>query len=336
MSNFEDGMAVGLAIARKKKSGGKETEVEWKYPDEFPPLPDAGKGEVILLIRPWEERSRICLSMTTYSIMEHGVPEGYAVTIDWGDGDVLNKTEGFGYEEKIEHEYSSEHFGQYVFIRFSSPEVYMPYYGKTVRVISGLDGLGKTSAGYLTRVLAACVGKRAVSYGGDYSFNPVYVRFLADDFTETTMKRDLECDSENGFSGEYRSILRNFTGDGTKRIDFVNQPVYLGGHGSGNGYVLCTLTGLEKLTSLDGVYVNFFRNAYALRKLVLPELTEIPENFLSYNNSIEEIYLPKCTKVGASALSGNKSLRKVVLPVNCEIDSTAFAKNPNYVEIVYV
>ncbi|MDY2848593.1 MAG: hypothetical protein SOU50_10320, partial [Oscillospiraceae bacterium] len=60
MSDFDEGMAVGLAIGRKKFSGGsKEIESDWVYPEYWPALPNAGTGEVILLIQPWENHSKI-------------------------------------------------------------------------------------------------------------------------------------------------------------------------------------------------------------------------------------------------------------------------------------
>lgn len=315
------------------QGGRKETEAEWTYPDEWPTLPDAGKGEVILLIRPWSERSKICLKVG--SLGTAYVPEGYIVTIDWGDGDVLHKTDFPSSSELIEHEYSADYFGKYVLIRFKSPEVEITQNDEIVRVASGLNGLGKNSAGYLQSVLAACVGKRAISFDNGPGFGTMYVRFMADDFNKTTMSTSLYyiSNSEHGFSGEYRQILYNYIRQNTKRVDFIGKPEYLGGYGSEYGYSLCTVTGLDKLSVMDSS-VGMFKGNYALKKLSLPELTEVPSAFFTYNYSLEEIHLPKCTKVCSSAFSNNYALRKVVLSANCEIDSTAFANNYQYVEII--
>ena len=323
-----------LLGAYQEGGGTKEIESDWVYPEEWPALPNAGTGEAVLLIQPWENHSKI--SLCIYTTFNSQLPDGYIVTIDWGDGEVLYKTTFSSTGEKIEHEYSSEHFGQYIFIRFFSPEFHVPsgVEGETKRIFACLAGFGSTSDGYIKNVLAACVGNRSVSYETNLSFNSIYTRFLTNDFNETTMdsfKCDYNSDSQK-YSGEYRNILYTYMDKYSKRIDFVYPPEYLGGYRLPSWNTLRTVTGLDKLTALGKTY--FFTNCYALRKISLPELAELTEGCFGSDYSLEEVYMPKCTKICASALSNCWSLRKVTVSAECEIDSTALANNYQYVEII--
>lgn len=322
-----------LLGAYQENGGTKEVETEWTYPADWPALPDAGTGEAILLIRPWEGHSKLCLNMGTSQYSD--LPEGYAVTIDWGDGEILTKTE-FSSSEEVEHEYSEEFFGQYIFVRFCSPDMEKVYESASYRCYSGLNGFGKKTSGYISSILAACVGKKSFSYECDGSFAPIYVKFLADDFNETSMNMTWSTSSANayGYCGEYRYTLSVYTSGNTRRIDFVNKPVYIGGERPNSGYHLCTITGLEKLTTLSSSFIYMLQNSYALWRVSLPELTEVPENYFRYCYSLEEVYLPKCTKIGANAFSSNQFLRKVTVAADCEIDSTAFANNSQFVDII--
>ncbi|MGN0379099.1 MAG: leucine-rich repeat protein, partial [Butyrivibrio sp.] len=326
MSDYDDGLATGYAIARKKFSGGgtKEVESEWVYPEYWPALPNAGTGEVILLICPYDEQYKISLRVLTNNF-NYRLPEGYTITIDWGDGETLTKTEFSSEFENIEHEYSSDLFGQYVFIKFHSPEEYVSTgtEGETLRHYSCLVGFGSTSTGYIQYVLAACVGKRAFAVESRF-FNPMYVRFLADDLNETTMTTNMSnySNSTQHFAGEYRSMLNVYTGSRTKRIDFTNPPEYLGGYNPPMWTVLSKITGLEKLKTI-GVS-SFFRNMQAIRKLSLPSLISLPSTCLDSCYSLEELYIPKCTTFEGTSISSCYSLQKVTVPADSTIDSSTF------------
>ena len=322
-----------LLGAYQEGGGTKEIESEWVYPEYWPALPNAGTGEVILLIRPYGEQYKISLRVYTYN-HNYRLPEGYTVTIDWGDGETLTKTEFSNTYEDIEHEYSSDFFGQYVFIKFHSPEEYVPtgMEGETLRHYSSLVGFGSTSTGYIQYVFAACVGKRAFVIE-NRSFNPMYVRFLADDLDETTMTTNMSdySNSTQHFAGEYRSILYVYTGSRTKRIDFVNPPEYLGGYNPPNWTVLQKITGLENLKTI-GVS-SFFRNMQAIRKLSLPSLTALPSTCLDSCYSLEELYIPKCTTFAGTSITRCYALQKVTLPADSTIDSSTF-QGYHYIEII--
>lgn len=325
-----------LLLGAYQEGSGKEVESDWVYPEYWPALPNAGTGEVILLIRPYDEQYKISLRVYKY-FYDHLLPEGYTITIDWGDGETLTKTEFSNNYENIEHEYSSDFFGQYVFVKFHSPEYYVSTgtEGETLRHISGLVGFGSTSAGYVQYVLAACVGKRAFVFENrTFTFNPIYVRFLTDDLNETTMDTSM-CDYSNStqhYAGEYRSILLVYTGSRTKRIDFVNPPEYLGGYGPPQWNVMQKITGLDNLKTIG--FSSFFNNMQSIRKLSLPSLTALPSNCLSSCYSLEELYIPKCTTFEGTSITNCYALQKVTLPAESDIDRSTFQYCYHYIEII--
>ena len=204
--------------------------------------------------------------------------------------------------------------------------------GETLRHYSSLVGFGSTSTGYIQYVFAACVGKRAFVIENRI-FNPMYVRFLADDLDETTMTTNMSdySNSTQHFAGEYRSILYVYTGSRTKRIDFVNPPEYLGGYNPPNWTVLQKITGLENLKTI-GVS-SFFRNMQAIRKLSLPSLTALPSTCLDSCYSLEELYIPKCTTFAGTSITRCYALQKVTLPADSTIDSSTF-QGYHYIEII--
>jgi hypothetical protein len=339
MSSFDEGLAVGLAIGKKKFSGGEiiEKEVGWTYPDGWPELPEAGTGETVLMIQPSEKYNKISLCLETDEYSK--IPDSYNVTVDWGDGEQTEANElGHAVYDYPEHEYSEEFYGKYIFITIYSPEAYADTSDDhKIMVYTSVNGFYKTSSSncYISYVLAACVGNRAFSINTRYPFNPVYTKFMIKELTETTANNVCSDSDEYGCSGYYRNSLYTFGGSYTKRIDFKYPPEYLGGYYCPSLTQLRTVTGLEQVRALC-VNNYTFSQWSSILKIELPSLTALAANSFVYCASLEEVYLTSCGEIAENAFNTCTFLRKVVVPTGCVISENAFNNCNQCINIVYV
>lgn len=339
MSDFDEGLAAGLAIGKKK--WGKnvtETEVEWKYPDDWPALPKAGEGECILLIRPSESRKKIRLALNTY--YDGNLTANYETTINWGDGNIQsfdkNSIEYYFYPE---HEYADDLAGQYLLIRIQTMYDYIQNGdGTTHRISTGVRGLANPSqsAEYLHSVLAASVGTGLESSVAAAPFQAMYVRFEMTDINELSVDSIYNDWSAKPYSGYYRYTYSVFTSDLTKRIDFTGSPKIFGSAYSYPLYDIKTISGVDSITKIHEGSSNIFSNSRAIEKLSFPNVLELGKNMWNNNYGVREIYLPKCTKIGANCFCSNYCLQKLTVAKGCEIDPTALQNNYQYVEIIEV
>lgn len=83
MSDFDDGMVIGLAIGKKKFKGGGSTEKKWEYPTEWLPLPTPAENEVCFLIMLNKDKFEGG-ELKLHSRFNNQSGDG--VVIDWGDG----------------------------------------------------------------------------------------------------------------------------------------------------------------------------------------------------------------------------------------------------------
>lgn len=333
MADFDDGLVIGLAIGKKKfKGGSKEIEVEWDYPDYWPPLPDAGEGECIFLIRPSADRNKFKIILNLYQNTYSGTE-----TIDWGDGNVEEiKLNINSSPIKLSHEYADSYIGQYLFIKLQTAFFYRTDGDVTHRCQTSVSCDSDTSG--CTYALAASVGRSLCCYASYSSFNPMYVRFCMDDLNELSASNTYNDNSAYPYTGYYRALFQQFTGSYTRRIDFTGNPTVFGtAYNSGMPY-LTTLTGVDSVTKFNEYISNGqpFRNCSALKKISFPSVTELPENSFKYAYSLREAFLPKCKKIGQGCFSGCDILQRVTVAKGCEIAPSAFQGNYHYVEIAEV
>ena len=322
-NEFEKGFMAGFLINYHKES----ESTDW------PLLPDPKENEVILLIKPSEKKHIISLRIDhAYSNSSEKV-SGYTATVNWGDGEVTSITDSK--ITQVSHDYSEEYFDKFLFIKLYSPIIYyINDSGWKERHYVSFVGYADTRTEYISACYAACVGKKAYTIENS-GFNPLYTRFLIDDFNETTMNRFL-CnydDGNNKHSGEYRDTLPVYIGSNTKRVDFMTPPEIIDGYTSNQARVLTEVNGLEHLKNVN--YTGFWSTLYCMKKLNLPEIEEIKDYMFNAAYSLRELYAPKCKKIGASALDSAYTLEKITVAKDCEISSNAFTYCNFPIEIIY-
>lgn len=331
-NEFEKGFMAGFLINYHKES----ESTDW------PLLPDPKENEVILLIKPSEKKHKVSLYIEhAYDDSSEKVP-GYIATVNWGDGEVTSITElpadARGNYDKIYHEYTEEYYNKFLFIKLYSPiGHYTTSNGDRERHYVSFIGFYDTSTEYISACYAACVGKKVYTIENYRTFDPIYTRFLIDDFNETTMTTYIH-DYENPdtgqiYSGEYRGTLCTYINRNTKRVDFMTPPEVIYGYIAQYAHALTEVNGLERLKNVN--YNSFWYHIYCMKKLNLPEIEEIKSNTFCDAYSLRELYAPKCKKIGADALSNAYTLEKITVAKDCEIASTAFKYCDFPFEIIY-
>lgn len=321
-----------LLLQSYDKGGeGKEIEVEWKYPDDWLPLPKADARQCILLIRPSEERKKIGIVLYTYfDVINY---PNYFIDIDWGDGDVItldNTQITVGYTI-CEHEYFGDFIGSYLLIKIQTTFAYTPQ-GNIIE--TGICGFNSLSSSYIVNVLAASVGNRMPVVQKTRALNAVYVRFEMTDINE--MSVDSTYRDQVPYTGYYRSIFDVFVANLTKRIDYTGSPEIFGSDYYSNGTLssLRTIQGTDNIKKISDTVRNIFNYTYSLERFIFPRLEEIPDYFLQYTYGLRIVYAPKCNKIGSGTLSGNYSLQTVTIAEDCEISENALQDNYQYVEVI--
>lgn len=345
MSDFDDGMVIGLVIGKKKFKGGGKKEVPWEYPKEWLPLPDAGEGECIMLIRPSESRKTFTPCFATYYSSRLTDFPDYKLVIDWGDGNV----ETFNNERLAQelsntkmyypHEYADEFVGKYLLVKMQTMYAYYTNSdGSTNRIATMFRGI-RANSNDVYPVLAVSVGKSFETPDGGNSINAMYVRFCMDDFNELSVDSIYNDWSTKPYSGYYRYAFSIFTSSFTKRIDFTGNPTTFGSEyfDSSWSQTLKEITGIETVEKFGGTNGYFyFSGNTPMDTISFPNVTEIPKNYFSYSSNIRELYFPKCKKIGSGSLCYDYCLQKVTVAKGCEIDPTALQNNNQYVEITEV
>lgn len=326
-------VVIGYALGYNAGGGGgkeKEIEVEWKYPDDWLPLPKAGERECILLIRPSADRKKIAILLyTIYDVTNY--PD-YYINIDWGDGiaDMLDNTQ-ITRNNMCEHEYSDDFVGNYALIKIQTTFAYKPE-GNMIE--TAILGFGSSALDHIQNVLAASVGQRVLVINNSRPFDSFYVRFEMTDINEASVN-SIYSDREP-YTGYYRNIFSVFVGSSTKRIDYTGSPEIFGSDyvSPDNFKSLRTIQGTDSIKKIAFSARPLLNGSYALEKFIFPSLEEMPSSFLQNTYGLRIVYAPKCHKIGSGTLSENYSLQKVTIAKDCEIDENAFRNNYQYVEII--
>lgn len=320
--------------------GGEEIEVEWKYPDDWPPLPKAGEKECILLIRPSSNRKKIAIALSTFFYYNYlsELPD-YHVDIDWGDGNVEvldNNQLSEQWKIDIEHEYSDEFVGQYLFVRIQTMYEYVPLSDGDLEVVAtSINGFGST--GSIFNVLAASLGTHTYVTETKQSFNPFYVRFEMTDINESSVDRS-HYSEKSKHAGYYRELFSVFVGYLTKRIDYTGSPEIFGsGYSAGMLNNLRTIQGTESIKKIHYQSSYMLSSNYSLEKISFPGVEEIDGYFLGGGAyGLRIINIPKCTKITGTGIIGGYCLQKVIVAKGCEIDPAAIQSNYQYVDVIEI
>lgn len=287
MSDFEEGMAVGLAIGRKKFSGGNggdtPSEEKWTYPADWLPLPEIGENEVAALIF---VRSDIIARVGFYNI----TPD----SVDWGDPNSSEETAAshtYEFERGVPF---SDNTSMFVMKAHFQPGTF-----------SGID----PGNGFIT---ACAVDGSAI--------DPTIASISVVN-NQRSYLQYLKITGDMTNFGERQNFI--YAMDSLKRVDFENSPSKLASHTfqacrSLNSINMPDLSAVESAAdycfyscaSLDEINMpalrtvgNYFCcNCYTLEKISLPSLETAGNNFLSNCFTISSSYLPALQSIGQNGL----------------------------------
>ena len=78
---------------------------------------------------------------------------------------------------------------------------------------------------------------------------------------------------------------------------------------------------------------DLFGFAYGLKKLSMPDVREIADNFLLGNSVLDSLYMPKLQRTGKDFLTGNQNLSELNLPELVDMGQYSLQNNHNLVSI---
>ena len=286
MSDFEEGMAVGLAIGRKKFSGGDTPTVEkWTYPAEWLPLPEVGVNEVAALVF---VRAGGNVSVD----VEGDDPE----SVDWGDPN------GEEAEVIYRHRYSYER-GTPVTDNISMFVLKAHYsQGGGFRDLY----LSNTAYGFFAAVAvdgsAIKTGSRCILYN-----QTSYLQYIK-----------ITGDIAN-FENRHNFIYNLST---LKRVDFENPPTKLPNSTFTNCYCLrgVDMPDLSRVTSIGNAC---FQNCWSITDVDLPLAVSAGNACFMACYSLKTVNMPMLKSAGDSFLRGCSGIVSIELPMLESIGSAA-------------
>ena len=274
MSDFEDGMAVGLAIGRKKFSGGgggdTPKDEKWEYPSDWLPLPEVGENEVAaLFFAPADVGDNAAVRFNC---------SNYPDSVDWGDpnGDNTNNIRhvyaferGTPYSDKVSMFVLKAHFPQNVNF-----------------------GYFMTGAGYM----AAC------AVNGSAIDPSVRESSIHDSPNKCLQYIKITGDMTNF---DKRNFISSFPS--LRRVDFEKSPTHLTNSMFYRCYNL-TPANMPDLSAVKSVGDNCFQDCSSLSEIKLPALTTAGEWFCSGCYGLKNAYLPALETIGNYGFSYCQSL----------------------------
>lgn len=279
MSDFEDGMAVGLAIGRKKFSGGNgggtPTEEKWEYPSNWLTLPEPAENQIVLLAD-----SKNYAGNDTYNVQLLYSNNGSTTTstIDWGDGTVQSLVEANGvhtYEVGTGH--NTENSEQWIItITF----------GTSIETES-LFGLGKSAT---MRIVAMKIGN--TKYCG--------TTYISCDHSVLQYVKIRKGENFNWyFQGAYYLSKVELSDDITKLPDYV--------------FRSCNCLFDINLSNITDVGNYAFTDCYNLNHQ-MPNLKSIGNYAFKNCSKLSDIDFSNLTSIGNYAFNGCYSIEKITLP----------------------
>lgn len=278
MSDFDEGLAVGLAIGRKKFSGGDTpSEKKWEYPSDWLPLPEVGENEVAALI--------FVMAGASASVGFNGeAPE----SVDWGDpnGD-------YNPDYTISHSYAYDRGATYS--SKASMFVLKAHYAQEC-------GFGSFYTNGGCFIAACAVNGSAIRQGENIG---TIVSTFRDYLQYIKITGDMtNFDERTYFIAELTAL---------KRVDFENSPTKLTSNMFSECYCL-TSANLPDMSDVTSVGDNCFQDCCALSEIRLPALQTAGNDFCMNCYELKKIYMPALVSVGDYCFENCRCLVSVGLP----------------------
>lgn len=283
MSDFDDGMVIGLVIGKKKFKGGGEKEVPWEYPKEWLPLPTPAENEVCFLIMLNKDKFEGGeLILHTRFSWESGT----GAVVDWGDGTVEDyEASGDGVNPK--HTYTAGNGTPL------SDNVEMYIIKAAYRGTAKFDEISERDSGI--RTVAAAIDGSAMSRNdqspnGACFDNPSSLKYLRFTGDPTYWEERIY----SGFNAGTNSLARvdfDFSRKVTKLPQYTFQSC-----------MSLTDVNMPDLSEVTECSNGCFDFCPCLQKISLPKLETISGTALVNNYSVRELYLPKLKTVGSESV----------------------------------
>ena len=282
--SFDEGLAVGLALGKKRFSGGSDDK--WAYPADWIQTPSPASNEVYCVGTISLSTNRVINVM----FEKYGVIDDSA-TIDWGDGTVVNVT-----NTTMPHTYvdGTGHLTD------SGMEQYL--IKVTMQTPSKWGGVGfKRNSGTNVFALALSFGFNTEMSKNDntngYSLHQVQLPNITD-LTGYLHLRDCW-------------VLKK-----------IITPTKLTVIGVGTLVQLMSLESIDlsEVTTIGSACIS---NCHRIAKLDMPKLTSIGASGISYCYALREINAPLLASVGDYGLNNNYSLSKIIHAEGCTFGTHA-------------
>lgn len=313
MSDFDEGLAAGLAIGKKKwGKGGNETEEKWKYPEEWLPLPTPAENEVCFLIMLNKNK------FESRELVLHGrydSYEGSGVIVDWGDGIVDDYPAGYN----VKHIYTA---GKGAAL---SDNIEMYIIKAAYRGTAKFDEISEWDNAISTVAAAidgSAMSRNNQSPNGVFFYNPNSLRYLR-------LVGDPAYWEERTYSGFNAGTYA------LARVDFdfsrkvTKLPPYT--------FMSCmslTDANMPDLSEIKECSNGCFDFCPCLKKISLPKLETSSGYSLVNNYSVQEMNLPKLRTIGSENMPARSmfqnyyGLKELSLPslktVYAELGTSAF------------
>ena len=284
--SFDEGLAVGLALGKKRFGGGGGNDDKWTYPADWIQMPSPASNEVYCV-------GTISLSTNrTINVVfeKYGVLDDSA-TIDWGDGAVVNVT-----HTTVSHTYvdGTGHLTD------SGMEQFL--IKVTMQTPSKWGGVEfKRNSG--TNVFAL-----ALSFG----FN---TEMSKNDNTNTYSLHQVQLPNISDLTG-YLHLRNCYV---LKKIITPTKLTVIATGTLSNDYTLETID-LSEVISIGN---NGISNWCRVAELDMPKLVSISNSGITYCFGLREINAPLLTNVGDYGLQNNNSLSNFTYASGCTFGTSA-------------
>jgi len=285
--SFDEGLAVGLALGKKKFSGGGEGD-KWTYPADWIQIPSPASNEVYCvgtISLGADKRAQV--------LMQNWGGEAGTCVVDWGDGN----TTDLGLTTSVTHTYidgtghlTDSGIEQFLIkVTMSNP--------------ADWGGVHINCAWESDFCLALAYGAdTALPQAAFYDYKTIHQVQLPN---ITTLGKQLS---------------------GLQALKKVITPTKLTTLGTGETYVLLSgCFSLEEidLSEVTTIASPVFQNNYRIAKLDMPKLTSICNNGITSMYALREINAPLLTSVGDYGLARNYSLTKFTYAEGCTFGTSA-------------
>ena len=283
--SFDEGLAVGLALGKKRFSGGGDSD-KWTYPADWIQIPSPASNEVYCVATISLSTNRVINVM----FEKYGVIDDSA-TIDWGDGTVVNVT-----NTEMPHTYvdGTGHLTD------SGMEQYL--IKVSMQTPSKWGGVEfKRNSG--TNVFAL-----ALSFG----FN---TEMSKNDNTNEHSLHQVQLPNITDLTGYLH--LRSCSA-----LKKIITPTKLTVIGTGTLVQLMSLESID-LSEVTTIVGSGISDCHRIAKLDMPKLTSIGANGIMYCYALREINAPLLASVGDYGLNNNYSLSKITYADGCTFGTHA-------------